>query len=109
MLNGSEVDQRERGRELLVGQSGESLAAAARVGRAADRELAIALDRPRPGGRDTSAGYLERLGGGPVLPTAVEGTLVALAQSGDQRARAQLVEAFMPLIASVARLYRESA
>jgi RNA polymerase sigma factor (sigma-70 family) len=39
----------------------------------------------------------------------VESELVAAAQAGDQLARARLVEAFMPLIASVARMYRSSA
>jgi DNA-directed RNA polymerase sigma subunit (sigma70/sigma32) len=38
----------------------------------------------------------------------VERELVRAGQAGDRRARARLVEAFLPLIASVARLYRES-
>jgi RNA polymerase sigma factor (sigma-70 family) len=38
----------------------------------------------------------------------LERELVAAARSGDRQARARLVEAFMPLIASVARMYRES-
>ena len=96
----------ERG-EPLAGE-GEALAAAVRRARAADRDLAAALDRPAPTTATASATYLHDLGRRPVLPLAVERDLVAAAQAGDRRARARLVEAFMPLIASVARLYRES-
>ena len=103
-----ETDQRERGRRALTGEAGEELAAAARRGRQADTQLAAALHRPPPGGRDTSAGYLARLGSGAALPSALEAELVHAAQRGDQQARARLVEAFMPLIASVARMYRSS-
>jgi RNA polymerase primary sigma factor len=105
----SETDQRERGRRLLGGESGEQLAAEAQRGRQADADLAVALHRPPPRGCETSAGYLDRLGSGAALPWAVEGELVAAAQAGDLQARARLVEAFMPLIASVARMYRASA
>ncbi len=105
----TETDQRERGRALLVGEAGAELVAAARRGRRADADLAVALHRPPPRGCETSAGYLDRLGSGAALPTALETELVAAAQAGDTRARARLVEAFMPLIASVARMYRSSA
>jgi RNA polymerase sigma factor (sigma-70 family) len=50
--------------------------------------------------------YLERLERRPVLPEATERRLVLAAQSGDAAARAQLVEAFIPLIAAAARPYR---
>jgi RNA polymerase sigma factor (sigma-70 family) len=43
-----------------------------------------------------------------VLPESLERDLVAAAQAGDGSARARLVEASLPLIASVARLYRDS-
>lgn len=76
--------------------------------RGADRELAAGLGRAGPRGASPSARYLDELGRRPVLPQAVERELVTAAQSGDPHARARLVEAFMPLIASVARLYRES-
>jgi RNA polymerase primary sigma factor len=50
--------------------------------------------------------YLERLTRRPVLPEETERRLVAAAQAGDAAARAELVEAFMPLIAAAARPYR---
>jgi RNA polymerase sigma factor (sigma-70 family) len=42
------------------------------------------------------------------LPVAVERRLVQAAKGGDRQAREQLVEAFLPLIAGVARVYRSS-
>jgi RNA polymerase primary sigma factor len=87
---------------------GEAVAAAARGGRLADRELAHALDHPEPTRPPATARYLDELGRRPALPAAEERELVRAGQAGDRRARAQLVEAFLPLIASVARLYRES-
>jgi RNA polymerase primary sigma factor len=42
----------------------------------------------------------------PYLYAAAERTLILRAQDGDAHARDELVEAFMPLVASVARLYR---
>jgi DNA-directed RNA polymerase sigma subunit (sigma70/sigma32) len=74
----------------------------------ADDDLAIALRRPLPSGPAASAGYLDDLGRRPVLPESLERDLIVAAQAGDQTARARLVEAFLPSIASVARLYRES-
>jgi RNA polymerase sigma factor (sigma-70 family) len=75
-------------------------------GQRLDRELAEALGRPAP----DRAGNLERYVSGlerraPLEP-AVEGRLVAAAQSGDAAARARLVDAFMPLIDAQARRYR---
>jgi RNA polymerase sigma factor (sigma-70 family) len=87
---------------------GEAVATAAWGARVADRELALALDRREPSGLPASARYLDELGRRPALPLAVEHELVSAGQAGDRRTRARLVEAFMPLIASVARLYRES-
>jgi RNA polymerase sigma factor (sigma-70 family) len=66
------------------------------------------LRRPAPSGAAASSSYLDELGRRPVLPKGIERELVVAAQGGDQGARARLVEAFLPLIASVARLYRES-
>jgi len=48
------------------------------------------------------------LGTRPRLPVAVEGRLIRAAQAGHRRAREELVEAFLPLIAGVARVYRAS-
>ena len=73
-----------------------------------DRRLASELDRRRPSGATSSASYLRGLSGRPRLPLAVECRLVAAAQAGDGRAREELVEAFLPLIAGVARAYRGS-
>src|SRR5919199_2063510 len=92
----------------LVGADGEALAAAAARARRADRELATALRKPLPSGATASAHSLDDLGRRPVLPESVERRLIVAARAGDQTARARLVEAFLPLIASVARLYRES-
>src|SRR4051794_4949858 len=65
-------------------------------------DLALALGRS---GR-SSAGYLDELAERDALDEADEARLVAAARGGDASARAQLVDAFIPLIASVARLYR---
>jgi RNA polymerase sigma factor (sigma-70 family) len=86
----------------------EALAAAALRARRADRALAAGLGRPGPAGATVASGYLDELEHRPILPQPVERELVAAAQAGDRRARARLVEAFMPLIASVARIYRDS-
>ena len=42
------------------------------------------------------------------MPLATEQRLVRAAQDGDRRAREELVEAFLPLIATAARVYRGS-
>src|SRR6202012_3228606 len=44
----------------------------------------------------------------PRPPPAVERRLIDAAQAGDRRSREELVEAFLPLIAGVARVYRSS-
>lgn len=84
------------------------MTAAAARGRLADSDLAAALRRPPPAGPAVTAGYLEQLGRRAPLTAEVERELVAAAQAGDSAARARLVDAFMPLVASVARVYRES-
>ena len=81
----------------------ESLAA-----RTLDQDLADGLRRRQLGGETSSAGYLRELGGRARLPVAVERRLIDDAQAGDRRAREELVEAFLPLIAGVARVYRGS-
>jgi RNA polymerase primary sigma factor len=77
-----------------------------REARALDQALAADLRRRRLGGETSSAGYLRGLGERPRLPSALERRLIDAAQAGDNRAREELVEAFLPLIASVARVYR---
>jgi len=84
--------------DLLEGESREA--------RALDQQLAVDMRHRRLGGETSSAGYLRELGDRPRLPLAAERRLVAAAQAGDRRAREELVEAFLPLIAGVARVYR---
>src|SRR4051794_38385132 len=52
--------------------------------------------------------YLDELGRRPAAAPERERELVAAARAGDPAARARLVEAFMPLVASTARVYRDS-
>ena len=73
-----------------------------------ERDLAAALDRPRGGEDAANAHYLDEVGRRPALPAEVERALITAAQGGDAVARGRLVEAFLPVIASVARVYRHS-
>jgi DNA-directed RNA polymerase sigma subunit (sigma70/sigma32) len=84
----------------------EALGAAARRARRHDRALSDTLGSPRPSGRLVSSGYLRQLGRRPSLSPAAERKLVDAAKAGDRQARAQLVEAFLPAIAAVGRVYR---
>jgi RNA polymerase primary sigma factor len=86
----------------------EALEFESRDARDLDRELAHELRRDLPAGGMSSVSYLRELSDRPRLPVAVERRLVRAAQDGDRRAREELVEAFLPLIAGVARLYRGS-
>src|ERR1700753_3064611 len=86
----------------------ELLEAQSRHARGLDCELADELGRPFPTGATSSARYLRRLGDRPQLPETLERRLIAAARAGDSRAREELVEAFLPLIAGVARVYRGS-
>jgi RNA polymerase primary sigma factor len=84
------------------------LEASATEGRGLDRELARELNRPEPTGRSATSTYLHELGRRPPLASAVERELVERGAAGDRAARARLVEAFLPLIAGVARIYRDT-
>jgi len=86
----------------------ELLQAQSLAARGLDEELTAGLRHRRLGGETSSAGYLRDLSDRPRLPAAVERRLVEAAQAGDRRAREELVEAFLPLIAGVARVYRGS-
>ena len=86
----------------------ELVEATASQGRLLDRELARELERPQPAGRRASSGYLQELGRRSPLPRAVEQRLVEEAADGDHAARAQLVEAFLPMVAAMARIYRNT-
>lgn len=94
--------------DRITDEESASLERESQAARALDQQLAGSLDRGRLGGATSSAGYLRELGDRPRLPVAVERGLVRAAQAGDRRAREQLVEAFLPLIAGVARVYRGS-
>jgi RNA polymerase sigma factor (sigma-70 family) len=86
----------------------ETLQSESRAARVLDQQLAADLRRDRLVGATSSAGYLRGLGERPRLPVAVERRLVQAAKGADRQAREQLVEAFLPLIAGVARVYRSS-
>jgi len=76
--------------------------------RALDHQLARDLRRGRFEVPTSSAAHVRELGEQPRLPIATERRLVRAAKEGDRRAREELVEAFLPLIAGVARVYRGS-
>lgn len=72
------------------------------------RSVTAALQRPEAGDGAAAAGYLDELGRRAPPDPHEERRLVSAAQTGDAAARARLVDAFMPLIASAARVYRDS-
>ena len=94
--------------ERISEEESHGLQSESRSARALDQRLAGDLRQGRLGGTTSAAGYLRELGDRPRLPVAVERRLVGAAQGGDRRAQEQLVEAFLPLIAGVARVYRGS-
>lgn len=94
--------------DLITEAVSDSLASESLDARVLDQELTSELGRERFGGPTASAGYLKGLGERPRLPVATEQRLVRAAQDGDRRAREELVEAFLPLITTVARVYRGS-
>jgi RNA polymerase sigma factor (sigma-70 family) len=94
-----------RAGEITPGES-ETLQSESLEARALDQQLASELRRDRLGGATAAAPYLRALGDRPRLPAERERRLVLAAQQGDQRAREQLVETFLPLIAGIARVYR---
>jgi len=102
-----ELEMNERSAQITESES-TAIARESSEARELDRELARELRREQPLGETSSADYLRALGERPRLPVAVERRLVESAQAGDRRAREQLVEAFLPLIAGVARIYRSS-
>jgi RNA polymerase sigma factor (sigma-70 family) len=90
----------------ISARESELLQAESEQARGLDRQLAGELERPRPDGATSSAGYLRELSGRSRLPITAERRLIAAAQAGDARACEEVVEAFLPLIAGVARAYR---
>jgi RNA polymerase sigma factor (sigma-70 family) len=71
-----------------------------------DRGLAIALGRPEPDRRLPTGPELDRLGRQAEPSASAERALVEAAKAGDPGARARLVEAYIPRIAALARIYR---
>jgi RNA polymerase sigma factor (sigma-70 family) len=103
-----ELDEMTAESDHFTHEESELLQAQSLAARALDEDLAAGLRHGRLGGETSSAGYLRDLSDRPRLPAAVERRLVEAAQAGDRRAREELVEAFLPLIAGVARVYRGS-
>jgi RNA polymerase primary sigma factor len=97
----------EPGERFSVEES-RRMASEARRGRELDQALARDLDRAQASVGAVSSSYIRGLGERPRLPASVEQRLVREALAGDRNARAQVVEAFLPLIGSVARNYRSS-
>jgi RNA polymerase sigma factor (sigma-70 family) len=85
-----------------------AIADEARQGRALDRELVSELEHRQATTTELSTPYMFELGQRARLPQASEERLVRDAVAGDPRARAELVEAFLPLVGAVARNYRAS-
>ena len=102
------LDEMAEESDHITHDESELLQAQSLAARGLDEDLAAGLHHRRPGSETSSASYLRDLSDRPRLPTAVERRLVEAAQAGDRRAREELVEAFLPLIAGVARVYRGS-
>ena len=83
----------------------ETLEAESRDARGRDQQLATELRRGAFDGPTSSAAQLQQLR---ELPVATERRLVQAAKDGEGHAREELVEAFLPLIAGIARVYRGS-
>jgi RNA polymerase primary sigma factor len=103
-----ELDEMAAVSDQISHDESERLQAESLAARARDEDLAAGLRYSALGGETSSASYLRDLSGRPRLPAAVERRLIDAAQAGDRRAREELVEAFLPLIAGVARVYHGS-
>ena len=75
-------------------------------GQTLDHQLARDLGRPVTLRSISDGSYVASLGRRPTLPESTERRLVEAAKAGDGTARAQLIEAYMPLINAAARTYR---
>lgn len=96
---GTIPDDERRGRD-------DELHAEIARGQQLDRDLAGNLGRRAPVRSAVVGAYVQGLDGGDGVAAPLERRLVLAAKDGDPAARAQLVEAFMPLISSLARTYR---
>jgi RNA polymerase sigma factor (sigma-70 family) len=102
------LDEMAASNDQITGEESELLETESLAARTLDQGLAGDLRHRRIGGETSSAGYLRDLGDRPRLPAGVEQRLIAAAKAGDRQAREELIEAFLPLIAGVARVYRGS-
>jgi len=89
-------------------EESEAIAGEAARGRALDLQLAEDLEERVATTRAVSGVHIRELGQWRRLSEKRERELVRAAVAGDRDARAALVEAFLPLIGSVARNYRAS-
>jgi DNA-directed RNA polymerase sigma subunit (sigma70/sigma32) len=103
-----ELDELAAESDQITHDESELLQTESFKARALDEDLAVGLRHRRLGGETSSASYLRDLSDRARLPAAVERRLIDAAQTGDRRAREELVEAFLPLIAGIARVYRGS-
>jgi RNA polymerase primary sigma factor len=103
-----ECDEMTAGSDQITHDESELLQSDSLAARALDQALADDLRRRRLAGETSSAGYLRDVSDRARLPAGVERRLIDAAQAGDRRAREELVEAFLPLIAGIARVYRGS-
>jgi RNA polymerase primary sigma factor len=86
--------------------TGTSHRSAVTRGQQLDRDLARELGRPEPARSPGGDAYVDSLPRRAPLPPEVERELVAAAKAGDAAARGRLVDAFMPLVSSLAATYR---
>jgi RNA polymerase sigma factor (sigma-70 family) len=98
----------DRVRSELGAAESEAIELQAANQRLLDRALAEELEEEQPDLAPVTIAYLLELDRRPRLPQALERELIAAAQAGDRDARARLIEACLPLIASMARVYRSS-
>jgi RNA polymerase sigma factor (sigma-70 family) len=89
-------------------EESRGLADEAHRGRELDRALARDLDEADAKVEAVSSSYIRALGARGRPSARDEQRLVRQAVDGDPRARGELVEAFLPMIASVARNYRST-
>jgi RNA polymerase primary sigma factor len=104
----AELEKMAADNEQITDEESERLQSESRQARRLDQQLAGDLRHRWVAGQTSSAGYLRELGDRPRLPVGAERRLIEAARAGDRRAREELVEAFLPLIAGVARVYRGS-
>jgi RNA polymerase primary sigma factor len=89
-----------------IGKIADKREPAATAQREADR--ALVTDMGAPATSEPNRAYLSELDERPRVSPGLERELVSAAQSGDARARDELIEAFLPLVANVARMYRQA-